>query len=275
MGVPSRLVESILVVGLLASCGGDSDAPAKPTVPSTVVTSSDALSKTFAVGGGQRLHLACLGTGSPTVILEAGDEAGVSAWSPVMSRISERTRVCAYDRAGIGSSSAATGCRDMDDILGDKFALLDAAGLQGPYVLVGASGGGYLAAEHAMRNSRDTVGLVIVDTFPAITNPPPELARQLKCDAPANIEHRDYRAVEHAAWDHRHRIGDQPVVVISNRYGATATNADERNSVRGQRGWFDLSPHHRQVVVSSGHDVAWNEPDVVVDAVLGVIAEAN
>ena len=266
----------ILVAAVLAGCGGGSDESTdEPNADATVTPSSSALSKAFAVGGGRRLHLACLGTGSPTVILEAGDESGVSAWSPVMSRISEHTRVCAYDRAGVGSSSAARGCREMDDILGDKLALLDAAGLRPPYVLVGASGGGYLSAEHAMRRPRDSVGLVIVDTFPAITNPPPALAARLRCDAPTNIERRDYRAVEHAAWDHRHRIGDQPVVVITNRYGSSATNDEERNSVRGQRGWFELSPNHRQVVVTSGHDVPWNEPDVVVDAVLQVLDEAR
>ena len=51
-----------------------------------------------------QLHIYCEGSGSPTVVLEA-PAAGVSAaWGDVQSRVAATTRVCSYDRAGLGWS---------------------------------------------------------------------------------------------------------------------------------------------------------------------------
>ena len=82
--------------------------------------------------------------------------------------------------------------------------------------------------------------------------------------------------MEHAAWDHRARLGNFPLRVISNDYGPAATDEDERNSVVNQRGWFVLSPQKaKQVVVTTGHNVAGTEPDLVVDTVVEVVKAAR
>ena len=99
---------------------------------------------------------------------------------------------------------------------------------------------------------------------------------EVKCDHESNIERRSYAVVEHEAWDHRTKLGDFPLTVITNQYGAAATNDEERNSVVGQRGWYTLSPAKAsQVVVESGHNVPGNEPDVVVAEVRKVLAVAR
>ena len=92
------------------------------------------------------------GEGSPLILLEAGDESGVDEWQPVFASLAAETRTCAYDRAGIGQSSEATGCRGVDELLGDLEVLLTAAELAGPYLLVGTSGGGFLVAGFAARH---------------------------------------------------------------------------------------------------------------------------
>ena len=57
--------------------------------------------------GGRRLNLICTGSGSPTVILEAGLIADAAAWRLVQPAVSRTTSVCSYDRAGLGFSDPA------------------------------------------------------------------------------------------------------------------------------------------------------------------------
>lgn len=92
-------------------------------------------------------------------------------------------------------------------------------------------------------------GLVLVETPKALTIMSPELEAAISCDAPNNVEHRDYYAVEHAVWDHRALIGEFPMTIISNDYGDSAPPCDEETNVEDQRGWLVLSPNSRQVVV--------------------------
>jgi hypothetical protein len=119
--------------------------------------------------------------------------------------------------------------------------------------------------------------MVFIDTMRALNAKtiPREFLAEMKCDHPSNFERRDYVTVEHEAWDNRKDIGDFPLTVISNDYGPNAENEDERTSVEHQRGWFELSPPGRQVVVTSGHNVADNEPDVIVEAVLRVLEDGR
>ena len=97
----------------------------------------------------------------------------------------------------------------------------------------------------------------------------------IACDSPNNIEHRDYIAVEHDVWDARSEIGDFPMTIISNDYGPDAPPGDEQTNVVDQQGWLVLSPNSEQVVVTSGHDVVWNESALVTEEILAVLAAAR
>ena len=130
-----------------------------------------------------------------------------------------------------------------------------------------------------MRHPELVEGMVFVETPKALTAELyPEVLPEIACDAPGNVEHRDYLAVEHAAWDNRKEIGDFPLTVLSNDWGDGATRDDATN-VADQQGWFDLtSGLTRQVVVTSGHDIAGDDPDLVIDEVLmllGGLASGN
>lgn len=100
---------------------------------------------------------------------------------------------------------------------------------------------------------------------------------QIACDAPGNIERRDYLAIEHEAWDNRSEIGEFPMTVISNDWGdAFPAGTDEATNAEDQREWLVLtSAEGRQIVVTSGHDVAVNEPGLVVDEALAVLDAAR
>jgi pimeloyl-ACP methyl ester carboxylesterase len=113
--------------------------------------------------GGRRLNLVCTGKGSPTVILEAGMLADSTAWRRVQPAISLTTRVCSYDRAGMGFSDPAGAPRDASAIVRDLHALLTTGGVAGPYVLVGWSSGGLFTRLYQYRYPSDVAGLVEVD----------------------------------------------------------------------------------------------------------------
>src|SRR3954471_24802761 len=64
--------------------------------------------------GGRRLHLLCSGSGSPTVVLEAGASAFAIDWTLVQNEIAGTNRVCSYDRAGSGWSDSSTAAARAD-----------------------------------------------------------------------------------------------------------------------------------------------------------------
>ena len=117
------------------------------------------------IGGGRSLFVYCVGTGSPTVILEAGFGGNIDDWRDVQGRLGHATRTCAYDRAGLVNSPAIPGVHDAATELADLGRLLDHAGIPPPYVLVGHSYGGLLVRLFAHAHPRDTAGLVLVDAM--------------------------------------------------------------------------------------------------------------
>jgi pimeloyl-ACP methyl ester carboxylesterase len=114
--------------------------------------------------GGYRLHLACQGEGSPTVVMEAAiGEAGL-LWSPVQPTVAKLTRACVYDRAGYGWSDPSPKPRTAAVMVEELHTLLGNAAVPGPYVLVGHSLGGLLVRLYAARYPQEVAGLVLVDS---------------------------------------------------------------------------------------------------------------
>ncbi len=113
--------------------------------------------------GGRRMNIYCAGTGSPAVILDAGLGDTTAVWSRVQGPIARHTRVCSYDRAGMGFSDPTTSPRDAGAIVRDLHALLGRAGIAPPYVLVGHSLAGLYTRLYADRYPRDVAGLVLID----------------------------------------------------------------------------------------------------------------
>lgn len=112
---------------------------------------------------GRKMNLFCLGTGSPTIVLDSGLGGFSSSWSQVHATLAERTRTCAYDRAGMGFSDPGPMPRNATTETTDLRALLKAAGIKGPVVLVVHSMAGLNARVFASTYPRDIAGLVFVD----------------------------------------------------------------------------------------------------------------
>jgi pimeloyl-ACP methyl ester carboxylesterase len=114
--------------------------------------------------GTHSLHINCAGQGSPTVILEAANFGMSAHWVRVQQQLAKTTRVCAYDRAGMGWSEAGPEPRDARQISSELHTLLKDGGTEGPYVLVGHSYGGLYAQMYAARHPDETAGVVLVDS---------------------------------------------------------------------------------------------------------------
>lgn len=116
--------------------------------------------------GGYRLHLNCVGTGSPTVVIEAGWGDWSAAWSSwVQPEAAKTTRVCTYDRAGMGYSEAGPLPRTTEHFVQELHTLLRRAGVPGPYVLVGHSLGGAPVRVFAHEYAAEVAGVVLIDSM--------------------------------------------------------------------------------------------------------------
>jgi pimeloyl-ACP methyl ester carboxylesterase len=113
--------------------------------------------------GGHRLHLHCVGEGSPTVVLDAGLGAFSLDWGAVQPEIATSTRVCAYDRAGLGWSEPGPLPRSPQQFADELHVLLTNADVEGPYVLAVHSISGKTARLFASQHPNDVAGMVFVD----------------------------------------------------------------------------------------------------------------
>ena len=114
--------------------------------------------------GGYRMHLYCIGQGSPTVVLDSGLGDSWLPWYKVQPAIAQFTRVCSYDRAGLGWSDASPHPRTSKVIAEELHALLHNAGMTGPFVLVGHSFGGMNVRMYARLFPAEVTGVVLVDS---------------------------------------------------------------------------------------------------------------
>ena len=119
--------------------------------------------KIYSVNG-HDMHLYCTGQGSPTIVLESGGGNGMLKWAKVQPELSKTTRVCSYDRAGFGWSTPVPGPRDADTIASELHALLQQAGVGGPYVLMSHSRGGLYIRAYTAHYPEDVAGLIFLET---------------------------------------------------------------------------------------------------------------
>jgi pimeloyl-ACP methyl ester carboxylesterase len=114
--------------------------------------------------GGHSLHIHCVGQGSPTVVLDAALGAMSASWVRVQREVSGTTRVCAYDRSGMGWSESGPEPRGAKQITGELHALLEGTGIDSSYVLVGHSFGGLYTQTYAARYPEEVAGVALIES---------------------------------------------------------------------------------------------------------------
>jgi len=207
--------------------------------------SGTACSGLVKVGHGRTIYVECQGTGSPTVVLVAGQGERAENWSQlpdgssmapslhaVYPQVSQFTRVCAYDRPGTTTetpsgfvktpSAPARQPVTPKGSAADLTALLKASGQRGPFVLAGQSYGGDIIRLYASEHPKQTAGLVLVDAlseYLADYLTPKQLADLQKVNSPATqgrpagSEYLDFETT--FAQLHKARVPKVPVTVLS------------------------------------------------------------
>ena len=113
--------------------------------------------------GGHQLHINCTGRGSPIVVLEAPASGLSASWARVQAALDPATRVCSYDRAGLGWSEQGDGPFDPERVPLELQALLAGAGEKPPFVIAGAGMGAAFARTFALRVPTAVAAVVLLD----------------------------------------------------------------------------------------------------------------
>jgi pimeloyl-ACP methyl ester carboxylesterase len=129
---------------------------------------------------GRSMRLDCMGSGSPTLVLDSGARDDGLAWSGVQPVLAQTTRVCSYDRAGMGWSDPVLPPRDADHIADQLHGLLLAAGVNGPIVLMGHSIAGIYIRDYAARYPTQVAGLIFVDSSTPWQNRDPAFKSEMQ-----------------------------------------------------------------------------------------------
>ncbi len=234
--------------------------------------------------GGRALFITCIGTGAPTVVLEAGGGNSADTWAGVQPEIARSTRVCSYDRAGLGQSDPApAGVRTVQDSVGDLHALLDTAGVSGPYVLVGHSFGGLIVRLYASQYPDEVAGLVLVDGMPPdllasglALQPPAERQETftiMRGLHPQDPEHLDI--IASGVWVMAHPPAPVPAIVLAAGFhGGPGTPPD----LAFENLWAELQREQARVldarlvsIPEGDHFLQLDRPELVVEAIRQVV----
>lgn len=251
--------------------------------------------------GGYRLRIQCIGSGSPTVVLDAGLGDDLSVWSRVQPEVASLTRVCAYTRAGLGSGRAGSDPgplpRSSGRLVSELHTLLANSCLPPPFVLAGHSLGGGNVRLYADRYPQEVAGIVTVDGFQPDFNA--GVGVRLSMDLVALLDAEWERGLAGAAKGVRdeaaaleqgaaevRQIGAPPpvpfVVLAAAKVqpleGATLADAAAIQAV-----WVDLQtalaasiPNSTLTIVpDSGHYIELERPDTVIDAIRSVVDEVH
>ena len=230
---------------------------------------------------GRDVYVDCRGSGSPTVLLEAGFGSGASGWGETLDGIAAFTRVCAWDRPGIGRSEPR-GRHSAAEAAADLRAALDAAGEQGPFVVVAHSLGGVYARVFAEGpGSRgDVLAYLMVDTYdpdigmtddPSLPPDTRDAIRRGLDSTAAMIE-----TGEELDWartlDELAAAGPADIWAIRLTANPMGPWIDEDPAVvellrdAWRRAVDRTYPNSRyEIAAGSGHMIQWDRPDLVID----------
>jgi pimeloyl-ACP methyl ester carboxylesterase len=304
-GRPGRGLAAALAAISILALGGASSAAAQ-----SAAGAGDFAGR-VEIPGGRSLYLECRGSGYPTVIFEAGLRSRGDVWTGsrqgagtgVAPRVARFTRVCFYDRPGtlahfpsVSRSDPVPMPRSTGEVVGDLHALLTAAGIPGPYVMVGASTGGLIVRQYAGLHPGEVSGLVLVD---AISEGMERFMRPAQF-AQYNARYLQSPSADALQYDHLEAIDFYrsfaemtplrrtpprlPAFVLSasygfsvppgvgRRFGALVNRVWKRSQVYLAR----LRPQTKRVVAfGSGHQIHVNRPALVTRFVLRLVARAR
>jgi len=161
--VLSFMCAAVFSISVFPASGLAQDSPPLPVPPEAADYA--VAHQRVDIGHGRHLNLYCRGHGGPTVIFDGGTGEQSWDWRYVQPAVGRATQACVYDRAGYGFSDPPARPGTAANAVDDLHALVKAAGLKTPVILVGHSYGGLVAQLYAYMYPREVGGLVLVDTY--------------------------------------------------------------------------------------------------------------
>ena len=317
-GTSLRSAGLVGLIGLIAACTTGAPSPTSAGAPSAAPSAAAPTSARSAPAGsaetsndlladldvgGRKMHILCVGPsdpGRPTVVFESGLGGDAGQWSDVMHELGGTVRACSYDRAGVGQSEPATVGRTTNDQVADLRALLTAADVKPPYVLVGFSLGGWNVMVHEDAYPDDVVGAVMVDVRPPAASArwlealPVESATESEAIKMARAESTTFdtdptlnpeglrlgdSATEAIETD---GFGDKPLIVLAAaNTAAISAGFEPELGAELERIWWELqdelvsrSSKGRLVKVEdTEHEIPFERPDAVADAIRDALGD--
>ena len=234
--------------------------------------------------GGRQINIRCSGEGVPVVVLDSGLASDNHDWEPVEKLVSGFTRVCSYDRAGLGKSDPANGVPTSQTASDDLHSWLSAAGIAGPVILVGHSYGGLNVQLYAAQHPENTAGVILVDSLQPdnLTRAAEILGEQAMAALMLGLQGNPEGVDVAASYDQVRAIGDLgdvPLTVITAGSPNLQPFIDREMSERLAGSWLEsqrelvrLSSAGVQVIAEeSGHCVQCDQPNLVADAIRKIV----
>jgi pimeloyl-ACP methyl ester carboxylesterase len=238
--------------------------------------------------GDRRIFLRCIGSGGPTVILEAGYGDNGTIWAPVQIHAAEFVRVCSYDRAGLERSDDPDHYpRTGAEVVADLHATLQAAQVAPPYLLVGQSQGALFSRLFAATYPEEVAGLLLLDPWPeAFDHRLQEMVTDEQWTAYESLlaAEPDNEVIDFpATYDELRAAGslpDVPLLILSHGQPPSPDCcppgwpiAEQEQLWQGlQQELTKLTPAGEQrIVPESGHMIHQAAPDVVIAAIAEMV----
>jgi pimeloyl-ACP methyl ester carboxylesterase len=280
-----RIVLILMVAVMLASCSGARDSATTPPPATTQAAATGQLDGSFDVGG-HKLHLRCEGRGSPgspTIVYLHGLGGDGSDIKSINTQLASQARICTYDRLNVGRSDSDPGRHSGADSVRDLHALLGAAGVPGPYLLVGFSFGGLLAIMYAGTYPDQVTGLVSLDgSLPTDDQvdqliPASERARVM-AEQEANQERVEFYRTTDQAKPLVAKVPDVPVTYLAARPVELPPNWPVKRMqafIAAKQVQFTKTvPNGRLVEVQSSHDIDLEKPELVIEEIQRILEMA-
>jgi pimeloyl-ACP methyl ester carboxylesterase len=218
----------------------------------------------------QKFHIETLGASGPTVVFEAGLGNDSRTWKFVAEPIATFAHVVLYDRAGLGQSMPMVNKRSAitaDGVATNLHALLAAADIRAPYILVGHSLGGLYVQMFAKKYPNEVSGVVLLDS--SSPDAPPELKTRTRLE-PGTAAYLEEEGVSESNRQVMNAgpFPDVPVTVIAATDHGPFFKEWEPTLMRLQQQLAALSRRATFIVAQgSGHDIQVDRPETVIDAV--------
>jgi len=224
--------------------------------------------------GGQRQWISCSGTGSPTIVISAGLGDTHASWGKVTTPLRKLTRVCVYDRPGLGNSPTRQGSSrtDAGQHSRELRALLAKAGERGPFIIVAHSYAGLIARAFAAQSPNEVVGVMLVDAvYPGI--------------------HRTFLPSYHGPWHEGGTIismaaserataggpnlGDTPLVVLTAGSSHVTSWADRTWNAQQDRAARLSTNSQHWYATHSSHTIQKDQPSIVLRGARWLLSQAR